>query len=93
MDFILELKEKIDIIGKRIDILHKKALILLGAVAGSWFYGLEFLDSDNLFTNLIGIVSLLLFNFFTVGLIMTFLKLNRLDEKLERLENGMDGDS
>ena len=88
-----KIKVKVDIIGKRIEILHKKILILLGAVAGSWFYGLEFLDSDLLFTNFIGVISFLLFHFFTVGLIMVFLKLNRLDKKLERLENGMDGNS
>ena len=81
---------KIDIIKARVDILHKKILVLLGATAGSFIYGLEFLKSEELTTILIGIVIFITFIFFIVGLALSFFKLTKFDSILERLHNGLE---
>jgi hypothetical protein len=39
-------KLQVDILGKKIEVLHKKILILLGGIAGSWFYGIDFSESE-----------------------------------------------
>jgi uracil-DNA glycosylase len=52
----LEAKERIDIFEKQIDIIHKKILILLGAIAGSWIYGLKFSNSENILTYFFGVL-------------------------------------
>jgi len=73
-----------------VDILHKKILILLGGIAGTWFYGLKFLESQSIFTNFVGGFSLILFNIFVIGLIVSFTKLTKLDKKLKDFSNGME---
>jgi uracil-DNA glycosylase len=40
-------KFKLELISKEIDLIHKKILILLGAVTGTWFYRVEFLRKEN----------------------------------------------
>jgi hypothetical protein len=86
----MSIDSKIDIIKTRVDILHKKILILLGATAGSFVYGLEFLKSNELITNILGIIIFLSFIFFVVGLALSFVKLAKFDLILERLYNGLE---
>ena len=85
-------KEKLllDSLGKRVDILHKKILILLGGVAGSWIYGIKFLEYENVLINIVGILMFLIFIFLTTGLIFGFLKLNRFDKNIEKVQNGLE---
>ena len=83
-------KLQVDILGKEIDILHKKILILIGGVAGSWFYSIEFLKNDLLFINLIAILLIFTFIFFIIGLIINFLKLNKISSKLKRILNDLE---
>ena len=83
----MEIKEKIDLNKSLVDIIHKKILILLGAVAGTWVYGLEFIKNDN---GLIVTIGLLLFIFFVIflyGLALNYIRLNELYKKIEELEN------
>jgi len=81
---------KIDIIKARVDILHKKILVLLGATAGSFVYSLEFLKSNELISILVGAVIFIAFIFFIVGLALSFFKLAKFDLILERLYNGLE---
>jgi ABC-type multidrug transport system permease subunit len=81
----LNIDNKIDIIKARVDILHKKILVLLGATAGSFVYSLEFLKSDQIITIFIGVLIFFAFIFFIVGLALSFFKLAKFDSMLERL--------
>ncbi len=85
-----EKKLLVDILGKRIDILHKKLLIILGGIAGTWYYGIDFLKQTDNFLNVIGVVMFIIFIFLISGLIIMFLKLNRFDKNLEKVQNGME---
>ena len=71
----MEIKEKIDLNKSLVDIIHKKILILLGAVAGTWFYGLEFTKSEDIFLYIFGVILFLLFIFLGFGIILNYLKL------------------
>jgi len=84
----MEIKEKIDLNKSLVDIIHKKILILLGAVAGTWFYGLEFTKSEDIFLYIFGVILFLLFIFLGFGIILNYLKLSRLEDELEELKNG-----
>jgi ABC-type spermidine/putrescine transport system permease subunit I len=84
----VEIKEKIDLNKTLVDIIHKKILILLGGVAGSWFYGLEFTKSENTLLYMFGVIVFLLFIFLGFGIILNYLKLSRLEDELEELKNG-----
>jgi hypothetical protein len=83
-------KLEVDVIKSRIDILHKKILILLGAITGTWFYGLDFLKSDEVVVKGVGLILFTLFLFLVIGLISSFLKLNKFDKDLERIQNGVE---
>jgi hypothetical protein len=84
----MEIKDKVDIIGKEIDILHKKILILLGGVAGSWFYGVEFAQNGILIVQIVGYSFFIAFALFLIGLTVNYLRLNRISEELKELRDG-----
>jgi hypothetical protein len=65
-------------------------LILLGAIAGSFIYGLEFLKSEDPTIIFLGVVIFIAFIFFVVGLALSFIKLAKFDSILERLYNGLE---
>ena len=76
----MNLKDKIDLIGKKADIIYKKLIVLLATVGGSGSYAL----SQN------GILKILLFAVFTIfiiGVAINYFELNRLKQKLEEIEN------
>jgi len=84
----LETKEKIDLIKVLVDIIHKKILILLGAVTGSWFYGVEFGKSDNFILFILAITLFILFMFLSFGIFANYSKLSKLEKELEELKDG-----
>ncbi|EJF05899.1 hypothetical protein ThvES_00020340 [Thiovulum sp. ES] len=84
----METKEKIDLNKTLVDIIHKKILILLGAVAGTWFYGLEFTKSENLALYIFGVALFSLFTLLSFGIIINYLKLSKLEKELEEMKNG-----
>jgi flagellar biogenesis protein FliO len=69
------------------DILHKKTLIFFGAIAGSWFYSIEFLKSLNIFLHVVGLILIILFLFFIIGLIVNFFRLNKISKNLQRINS------
>ena len=73
----------IDILKTEIDVIHKKLLFFLGAVAGSWFYGLEFAKNENM------IMSIILFTIFTLtawGNLVNISKLSKIEKELKNLK-------
>ena len=88
----MELKDKIeleirtlDFIKNKIDLIHKKVLILLSASAGSG--ALIFKDFNSFFL-IIGVMLLL---FFSYGLFVNYKKLSNLSLDIEKLEDKVKG--
>ena len=77
----MELKNKLDIISKRVDILNKKITILLIVSGAIWIYGIKGNDS------LLFLASVFLFFISSIFLLTNFLSLNDLDKTLKELEN------
>jgi len=84
----LEINEKIDLNKVLVDIIHKKILILLGAITGTWFYGVEFGKSDNFIIFIFAITLFILFMFLSFGIFANYLKLSKLEKELEELKDG-----
>jgi len=77
----MDLKDKVDILGKKADIIYKKMIILLAAVGGSGSYAIR---QD-------GVLQIFLFavaGFFSLGLVINYFELNKMKRDLEEIENG-----
>ena len=69
--------KKIEILGKLITGYHEKILILMGSIAGLWYYGIEFIKVEYiLFTNILGIILLISAVLLVFGLISIYVKLS-----------------
>ena len=87
----MESKDRIDALGKKTDVIHKKILILLSGVAGSWIYGLKFSNTENNLTSIFGILLFMIFIIFSLGLIVNYLELNKINILIDKeLEDGKD---
>lgn len=86
----MEIKDKIEILSKQIEVIHKKLFILLPTGAGSWFYGINFLKQNNIFLNIIAIMLFLFFIFIALGTFTNYIRLNKINKKLKGLEDGME---
>jgi len=81
-----EKKFELDLISKEIDLIHKKILILIGSVAGSWFYAIEFAESDNIYLNILSLFFIFTFLVFVIGTGINYLKLNKLQKEIDKLK-------
>lgn len=77
----MEIKDKIDLISKRVDILNKKITLLLIVSGAIWIYGIKSEDS------LLFMTSVFLFLISSIFLLTNYLGLNDLDKSLKELEN------
>ncbi len=82
-----ERKLKVDIKKSYIDIAHKKILVLIGGIAGSWIYGLKFVTDINPVVQFIGFLFLIAFAIFMIGIVVNYFELNRVKQELKELEN------
>ena len=74
--FLLDIKEKIDLISKRADIINKKLIILLAINGAVWIYGIK---SDGWLFN----ISVLIFCMISFAIITNTFKLGDLDKQLK----------
>ncbi len=81
--YILFMKnyDKIDLVSKKADIIYKKMIILLAAVGGSGSYAIRQ-------EGIIQMVLFFVFVFFSVGVVINYLELNKMKQELEEIENG-----
>ena len=75
----MDLKDKVDILGKKADILYKKVVILLASAGGSGAYAVKFLQ-DGSFMG--GIVLSLFFIFSSTGIGILYMKLDSLEKEI-----------
>ncbi len=73
--------DKIDLVSKKADIIYKKMIILLAAVGGSGSYAIRQ-------EGIIQMVLFFVFVFFSVGVVINYLELNKMKQELEEIENG-----
>jgi hypothetical protein len=81
-----EKKFELDLISKEIDLIHKKILILIGGVAGSWFYAIDFAESENTYLNILSLFFIFTFLVFVIGTGVNYLKLNKLQKEINKLK-------
>jgi hypothetical protein len=75
----MKIKDKVDIISKKIDVAYKKALILLAGAGGSGAYAIKFALSKGIFST--GIFSIF-FIFCAIGVGMLYIKIDRLEKEM-----------
>lgn len=74
--FLLDTKEKIDLISKRADIINKKLIILLAVNGAVWIYGMK---SEGLLFH----ISVSIFCILSFAIVSNTLKLGDLDKQLK----------
>jgi len=77
----MEMKNRIDIIGKKLDIIKSKTLGFMAMAGGSWIYAIK---SD--VSVLLNFGTWIVFALSTYGIIVNFTKLGTLYKTLEGLE-------
>jgi len=79
-------KFQLELISKEIDLIHKKLLILIGSVAGTWFYAIEFSKAESIYLNLLSPFLIILFLLSVIGTGVNYLKLNNLQKEIQNLK-------
>jgi len=74
----MQIKEIIDLLSKKADIVYKKIVILLAASGGTGSYAISV--NDVLYVK-IGLF--LLFGFFIIGVIVNYFELNKIKKQLD----------
>ncbi len=75
----MDLKDKVDILSKKADILYKKVVILLASAGGSGAYAVKFLQDGSF---VVGIVLSLFFIFSSTGIGILYMKLDGLEKEI-----------
>jgi hypothetical protein len=76
----MEIKDKIDIIAKKLDIIKSKAIGFMAMGGGSWIYAFKDSQSD-----FITLGAWILFTLSAIGVIINFLKMGNLYTELEEI--------
>ena len=78
----MNIKEKIDIIAKKLDIVKSKAIGFMAIAGGSWVYTIKIND-----VTILSFGIWLVFALGAFGTIVNFLKMGELYKNLERIED------
>ena len=78
----MDIKEKVDIIAKKLDIVKAKAIGFMAISGGSWVYAMK--EEHN---SILSFGIWFIFALGTYGTIVNFLKMGEIYKDLERIEN------
>ena len=78
-----ERKDKADIIAKLIDSLYKKLIVLLAIGGAFGTYALKYIADSNT----VGYVFAIVFIFVSIGIFITYVKMNLWTKNLERISD------
>jgi len=84
-----KIKVEIDLLKLEIDVIHKKLLVFLGGVTGTWIYGLKFAQNDNLVAS---ILIFIFFGIFTIGTFASVTKLSRVEKDIKNISKRLRDD-
>ena len=73
----MDLKDRVDILAKKADLLYKKVVILLALAGGSGAYAVKFSQQGNF---LLSVVLGMFFIFSTTGVGMLYMKIDSLEK-------------
>ena len=76
----MEIKDKIDLLTKRAELIYKKMFIFLAIAGGSWIYGLK--DTEGI---TVRIAALIIFAMAAIGIILNLLKFGKIQNELKEL--------
>jgi len=78
----MELKDKIDIVDKKANIVNRKLIAYLAVAGGTWLYGISPNKND-----IVVLLSSIAFLYSVIGIFISIEKLNELQNKLKGLDN------
>ena len=78
----IELKDKIDLLVKRAELIYKKLFIFLAIAGGSWIYGIR--DTED---SILRILVFLVFFLSALGIILNLLKFGEIQKKLKEFSD------
>lgn len=78
----MDIKDKIDLLVKRAELIYKKLFIFLAIAGGSWIYGLK--DTENA---LLRVVILGVFTLSTFAIILNLLKFGEIQKELKEFSD------
>jgi len=73
----MDLKDRVDVLAKKADLLYKKVVILLALAGGSGAYAVKFSQQGNF---LLSVVLGMFFIFSTTGVGMLYMKIDSLEK-------------
>ena len=80
----MEIKDKIDLLFKRAELIYKKLLIFLAIAGGSWIYGLK----DDKISSLLLILVSIIFILSVIAIVINLLKYGAIQKELKELTDG-----
>lgn len=75
----MEIKDKIDLLSKKADVVYKKVIVLLAASGGSGSYAISG-------SGVVNIALFVLFSFFIFGVIVNYFELNSIKKQLDNID-------
>ena len=78
----MEIKDKIDLLVKRAELIYKKLFIFLAISGGSWIYGMR--DTENFVLRILIFVVFLLS---AIGIILNLLKFGEIQKELKEFSD------
>ncbi|HHD81243.1 MAG TPA: hypothetical protein ENK99_06615 [Campylobacterales bacterium] len=78
------MKDKIDLLFKRAELIYKKLLIFLAIAGGSWIYGLK----DHKMSSLLLILVAIVFVLSVIAIVVNLLKYGAIQKELKDLTDG-----
>jgi len=74
----MDIKDKLDLLSKKADVVYKKVIVLLAASGGSGSYAISG-------SGLVNIALYLIFGFFIVGVMVNYFELNDIKKQFDNI--------
>ena len=79
----METKDRVDLLVKRADLIHKKMIVFLAVAGGSWIYVVK---NEHIIPFLL-ILVVIVFSLASIGIVLNLLKYGAIQKLLEEIDN------
>ena len=79
----MSIKDKIELVSKTVDALYKKLVVLVVISGGFGAYAIKFVQESHW----VGYIFICAFIFVSIGVFITYVKLNKKKKKIERMSH------